>query len=144
MKCEKCNEKEAIFFYKATINGETTQCNLCADCANESGLGSAFDWESGIMFSGFGYVPFGPSSMLYGAGFPFGARMPVPAALMPAFQPQALPVAEPERPIPEDAGEDIRTKRELTALRHQLAAAVKEENFESAIELRDRIKVLEK
>ncbi len=46
--------------------------------------------------------------------------------------------------IPEDAGEDIRKKRELHALKHQLKAAIHMEEFEKAAELRDKIRELEK
>lgn len=46
--------------------------------------------------------------------------------------------------IPKDAGEDIRKKRELHALKHQLKAAVHEEKYEKAAELRDKIRELEK
>ena len=45
--------------------------------------------------------------------------------------------------IPESAGEDLKSRRELIALQYRLKAAVRDENFEKAIELRDRIKALE-
>ena len=35
MKCEKCNQNEATFFYKETVNGKTRALHLCADCAEE-------------------------------------------------------------------------------------------------------------
>ncbi|MBE6603822.1 MAG: hypothetical protein E7636_05810 [Ruminococcaceae bacterium] len=38
MKCEKCNEKEASFFYEQTINGEKRSYHLCHTCAEEMGL----------------------------------------------------------------------------------------------------------
>ena len=45
--------------------------------------------------------------------------------------------------IPEDAGEEIRAKRELHSLKNQLEDAIKAENFEKAAELRDKIRGLE-
>jgi hypothetical protein len=42
--------------------------------------------------------------------------------------------------IPGDAGEEIRSKRELSALKYRLESAVKAEDFESAAALRDRIR----
>ena len=35
MKCEKCNQKEATFFYKETVNGKTRSYHLCEDCAEQ-------------------------------------------------------------------------------------------------------------
>lgn len=147
MKCEKCNEKEANFFYTATINGETTQRHLCADCAREEGFGSAFDWNPGSMFDEFFREPFGMFGDFFGGRSLLGSLM-APAMTMPRLriaQPQAeVQTEETASKIPADAGEEIKSKRELTALKHQLKAAVREENFERAIELRDKIKELEK
>lgn len=38
MKCEKCGEKEATFFYEENINGEKHSYHLCSTCAEEVGL----------------------------------------------------------------------------------------------------------
>lgn len=46
--------------------------------------------------------------------------------------------------IPEDAGSEIRAKRELCALKSQLETAVKAEEFEKAAQLRDKIREMEK
>lgn len=35
MKCERCNENEAIFFYEENINGHKKKLSLCAHCAEE-------------------------------------------------------------------------------------------------------------
>lgn len=35
MKCEKCHENEATFFYQETINGKSRSYHLCADCAEK-------------------------------------------------------------------------------------------------------------
>jgi hypothetical protein len=45
--------------------------------------------------------------------------------------------------IPEDAGEEFRSRRELISLKNRLCAAVKAEDFESAAQLRDQIKEME-
>jgi len=45
--------------------------------------------------------------------------------------------------IPQDMGAELRERRELIALKHQLKAAVRDEDYEKAIELRDRIKTME-
>ena len=122
MKCEKCNEREANFFYTATVNGETAQSRLCLPCARELGLTSAFERS---FFENFGFFR-----------EPIFARAPVLTARTPAAA--KLPVN-----IPESAGEDFKSRRELIALKHQLKAAVRDEDFERAAELRDRIKWME-
>jgi hypothetical protein len=45
--------------------------------------------------------------------------------------------------IPADAGAELKTKREIAALKAQLEKAVAAEDFEKAIELRDKIRGLE-
>lgn len=147
MKCEKCNEKEASFFYTATINGNTTQRHLCHDCAREEGRTFAMDTDAFGMPGGMLGNFFGNSGLL-GAG-QFGAM--IPAIPVPTFltfwpvQAQAAPAVEAsERKIPSDAGAEIRARRELVSLRHKMDEAVKSENFEKAIELRDAIKQLER
>lgn len=38
MKCEKCQQNIATFFYQETINGKTQTMNLCHECAAAAGL----------------------------------------------------------------------------------------------------------
>jgi len=148
MKCEKCNEREANFFYTASVNGETTQSRLCLECARELGLTKALERP---LFEDFGFFSepffreplhmfdslFSTRSMLDS----FFSPRPGRAAIA---ERAAQTEAEPEAvKIPENAGEDLRSRRELIALRHQLRAAVRDEDFERAIELRDKIKTME-
>ena len=149
MKCEKCNEREANFFYTATINGKTTQKHLCSECAAQEGLDKAFDFGHEDFFGDFFTEPFGLLDSFFGRRSLFGSMMPVmtlPRILFaPAETKQEAPAQEQEETaIPKDAGEEIRTRRELSALKHQLEEAVKAEDFEKAIELRDKIREMEK
>lgn len=161
MKCEKCNEREANFFYTATVNGKTTQRRLCSECAAEEGLDKALGFGRESLFDGFFGEPFGMLESFFGE--PFGRRslfsglmptmMTMPRSLFAptetaAPEREAAPAhgpaqTEAETKIPVDAGEEVRTGRELRALKHQLHAAVKAEDFEKAIELRDKIRQLE-
>jgi len=155
MKCEKC-DKEATFHYQSNINGEKTEAHLCEDCAKAEGLDKLFARPRAMMGSFF-REPFGG----FMGGFfrePFGGLMSsffAPALFAPAES--AITenrVAETEKAteteavrsdnIPEDAGDEIRRKRELLLLREQLWSAVKTEEFEKAAELRDKIRELEK
>ncbi len=38
MKCEKCGEREATFFYQKQTNGHSASGSLCQSCAAEAGL----------------------------------------------------------------------------------------------------------
>ena len=159
MKCEKCNTKEATFFYSADINGEKTKRCLCAECAREEGYGGALDFDlhpAGMfesVFEDFFGDFFAPQHALLsgfdGFGSPFG-RMMAPGFAIPRVNifvgsPDPAAVGEaPETKIPADAGEDVRRRRELDALRQQLDEAVKAEDFEKAITLRDQIRKIEK
>lgn len=162
-KCEKCGEKEATFHYSSNFNGEKTERRLCAECAREEGFGPVMDYSPADMFttafgSMFGgmFDEFFPrrSNMLSPFDF-FGSPMRgIMAPALPRInivigQPEQAaqrsePATEAERSIPDDAGAEVRARRELEALKHRLAEAVREERFEEAIELRDKIRELEK
>ncbi|MBR1659065.1 MAG: UvrB/UvrC motif-containing protein [Oscillospiraceae bacterium] len=146
MKCEKCG-KEANFFYSSTVNGRHEEHCYCADCAREAGFENAFRFEPMEMFDGmFGNFFedfFAPARMLPSFdsfGSPFRAMLRAPGT---ATAPRRA-MSEAESKVPEDAGEEVRARRELEALRQQLREAVEKEDFETAIGLRDRIRELEK
>lgn len=149
MKCEKCNEREASFFYTATVNGKTTEKHLCSECASEEGLDRAFDFGHDELFDSFFFEPFALMDSFFGRRSLFGGMMPAMTLPRTLFAPlrtqEAAPAqTEAEKHIPQDAGEEIRARRELSALKHQLREAVKAEDFEKAITLRDKIRELEK
>lgn len=155
MKCEKCNEKEATFYYSCEINGEKTERHLCPDCARAEGFGEVMDYKpmsafAGAMESMFGDFFSPRRSLLSDFGF-FGPS--VRSIMAPSFPLVNLVVEAPkperslsenEKSIPDDAGEDVKQRREREALRAQLDAAVKAEDYEKAIELRDKLRELEK
>jgi len=135
MKCEKCNENEATVFYRASVNGETTQQNLCAHCAGELGLDKAFVWPGTELleeaFGGFfGRDPF--ESFFSGSLLPRFGR----TALLSRPAVKSEPAAKPDP--------ELAARREKNALRAQLEAAVKAEDFEQAILLRDKLRELDK
>lgn len=157
MKCEKCSN-EAVFHYQSNINGEKSEYHLCAECAKSEGFGEMLDFRPRSMFDNF----WGPSFGSFTGGFfnePFstlndgffGRRLFAPSLTLPSVK---IVVGDPEKStecgcgcrdnIPKDAGEEIRSKRELHALKHQLKSAIKAEEFEKAAELRDKIRELEK
>jgi len=152
MKCQKCNEREASFHYMSNINGERTEKHLCTECAREEGFAAELE-RSPIdmfgqmsaamdeMFSDF----FSPHPLFASPFAEFdravrGIMSPIGTRRRIAQQQSAL---QETHNIPADAGEDVRRRRETEALKQQLAAAVEEENYERAIELRDEIRRLE-
>lgn len=156
MKCSKCGNNEAVFFYSTDINGEKSEGCLCADCARSEALTDMGFGSFGGFFSDF----LAPERALLRSFGSFGAPMRgimAPSAvdsMADAFfsvitpgeetKRAAVPCGEAESRIPADAGEDIRRRRELGALREQLAAAVEAEDYEKAIGLRDKLKAMER
>lgn len=153
MKCEKCNEKQASFFYSSNINGEKTERHLCADCAREEGFGGALDYSPMAMFdrafqSVFEdfFAPAGSRMTSFGSfGLPFGGIM---APVLPRlYVREAAPQPQTQvsgSPIPDDAGQEVRRRRQREALKAQLEAAVQAEDYEQAITLRDKLREMDK
>ena len=164
MKCEKCNQNEAILHYTTNINGETSEAHLCADCAKAEGFGemlqkSWFGFENRSLFpSVFGRSLMGGSLFddVFGGGLfsGFGRSLMAPTISFPAIRirvdeggqraaVQERTAVSSDEKIPEDAGEEIRRKRELNALRHQLEEAIRAEEFETCVELQKQIRAME-
>lgn len=156
MKCEKCNQNEAQFYYKETVNGKTTEKHLCADCAHEEGLDRVFEQRTGDMFREFDRAFesfFAPDPFFNGffsrrAMPSFARTMLMPMLTLPrieiGYMEPETEAREEESPAEAKKDEELNRRRELNALRHQLKEAVRTENYEKAIELRDKIKELEK
>ncbi len=151
MKCEKCNEREATFFYSSNYNGSKSERHLCADCAREEGFGemlspgAMFDSAFDSMFSDF-FAPM--KSFLSAPSFePFGGfARSIMAPSLPRLR-IVLDDGQPSRPQAKPAievDESVRREREREALKAQLEEAVKAEDFEKAIELRDKLREMDK
>ncbi len=155
MKCEKCGNREATCHYHSNINGEQTENHFCSECAKEEGLERMF--RSSMVMSGLWGSPYGMLTGLFGA--PFESHLsrlmghaPVRAAAMPPWYGFLIGGDELSTNvrdkradnIPEDAGEDVRCKRELSVLKSQLKQMIEAQEFEKAAELRDKIREMEK
>ena len=161
MKCEKCNEQEAVFHYSSNLNGKVTERHLCRECAQAEGFGSALEFRPmqafDRAFAGM-FEDFFPSRAARLTPFDLFDRSlrAMMSPMLPQFffgeptgnaetkpqTPAAAPASEAEQRIPSDAGAQVRADREREALKHQLQEAVAAENFEKAIELRDRLKAM--
>lgn len=168
MKCQKCNKNEANTHVKRVINGEFEEYHLCSECAKEMGYSNVFsDFSSGFaddfnsLFGSFfeNALPARTQATrceTCGSTYNDIARtgMMGCADCYEVFSDRILPTirrihgntthmgknspsykkVEVEKK-PEDKKED-----ELTKLRSELDTAIKNQEFEKAAVLRDRIK----
>lgn len=149
MKCEKCG-KEANFYYRSNVNGKVTTMNLCSECAEKSGslmkMDSVFNSMYNDMFNMFGSM-LTPMALSPWSGFEFG----MPTISRPRFRITLEPVNENGEAVKTGAETNTENKvdpemskrREINALREQMNMAVKNEEFEKAAKLRDRIRELD-
>lgn len=135
MKCDKCGEAEAVFHYRANINGRGSERHLCVKCALEDGFSETM-FQGAVRPELFGFEGIFRRS-------PYGA---FPAYSEPGIYGVPQTPEEPEESeglIPGDAGEEFRQKREIAILRAEMQSAVTAEDFEKAAVLRDKIRELE-
>ena len=144
MNCQNCGVSHANFHYKANINGQLSEWNLCTKCASAL-QNSAFAGRTmglGTFSNMFPESLFGKFAL----GEPFlenrrSAMRPEASAYFPSA-PQVVP--EPgETKIPLEADDALKARRQLNQLRAELKSAVEAQDFESAAALRDEIFHLE-
>ena len=167
MLCQACGKHPATTHVKTIVNGELSECALCAECAKKMGYGDLFgDW--GFHFGALLGNPLGKSEPL-----PHSVRCPSCGAsfediaqagkvgcaecyhtfydrLIPSIQRihgntthrgkrpgSAALVVRGEHAIQAVPQEELEIKR------RKLQDAIKEQRFEEAAVLRDEIKALE-
>lgn len=151
MKCTNCGKNEVSFYYTSNINGNVTKKALCAECAEKLG----YTESAGSMFARSERMM---SDMMDG----FFGRALRPFTPLDLFAPEmfALPgwaekkqehecgcggscgcEDKPEEKANVDS--ELSRRREINALRHQMHMAARNEEYEKAAELRDRLKQLE-
>lgn len=144
MNCEKCG-KEASFHYRSNVNGKVTTLKLCAECAEKSddvmNMDSIFDSMYSDMFNMFGSMLTPMMNPWRGFGMQRAMSPRIHIMLEPANEVNkaAKVKAKPEQEI----DPEMSKRREINALREQMNAAVQNEEFEKAAELRDRIRELD-
>lgn len=164
MKCERCKEKEANVFLEQTINGESKSMHLCEACA------AAVKKEG--FFEGAPF-PFGTDLFGDLFGFTAPHRLPTAGKACPKcgatfaairregkvscphcyefFREELAPTVQSLHGRATHNGRapaGLRFEREkktkLDTLRRELRAAVEDEQYEKAAQLRDQIRSLEK
>ncbi|MBE6555854.1 MAG: hypothetical protein E7663_06470 [Ruminococcaceae bacterium] len=165
MKCEKCLQNEATYYYEETVNGKTRSLHLCAECAKKMQSGQIPKEDSAPdLFSS-------PLPDLLGDLFGLSPKKTESAKRCPdcgalwqdlvscgkACCPTCYKTfaQELERTVRAIHGNVTHTGRapagfravhekeqRIAALKKELAAAITDENFEKAAELRDEIRKL--
>ena len=169
MKCQKCGRNEVNFHYTSNINGAVTEMHLCSDCAAESGhdIGRMLEPMGmlGGLFPIFGRQGgfFGMPAMRIREAYPFmmAYRPMIPeqaSACEPGgacgYEPVGAATCEPggaacgcEKPAPDVEATvvdgEMAKRRQINEIREQMNAAAKNEDFEAAARLRDKIKQME-
>ena len=169
MKCQHCNEREATTFIKKNINGKKTEMHLCSECAAELGVLEDFAPENFFADTFFGnFLGAGIPAMnvLSGVdrceycGSSFNDIVnsgTVGCAncyskFADKLEPSIVKVhgktrhvgknvtyteeAEPEK-------EAQKPKNTVEVLKEELKQAIKEQRFEDAAVLRDKIKAMD-
>ena len=115
--CQHCGQNEASVTLMYNFNGRAGELHLCPECARR--LHGQYMTRTGGFFANL---------------FSEGSS---PSELPGAFGPQGVS-------SPEAAGEKIKARREISALKSRLKAAVTAENYEEAAKLRDQINNIQK
>ena len=167
MLCEQCKQREATTHIQRVINGHAEQFHLCGACAREAGLANLampnFGFHLSDLFSGFlgsSLQQAQPQLAPARCGFCGSSLREITQsgragcaqcyetfqdALEPALQrihgalehagkiPEADPAVQGRR----------QAEQQIARLREEIAAAVREENYEQAAKLRDEVRKLE-
>ena len=166
MLCEQCKQREATTHIQRVINGRAEEFHLCGACAREAGanLMPSFGFQLSDLFSGFLGSSLQQAQPQLAAparcGFCGSSLREITQsgragcaqcyetfrnALEPALQrihgalehmgktPEADPAVQSRR----------QAERRIAGLREEIAAAVREEDYERAAKLRDEIRTLE-
>lgn len=167
MLCERCKKNTATVFYEENINGESRSYSLCSECASE--LKKSGELSGFFPFSSFGSMHDQLFGGLFGISEPTAkARKSCPmcAATFSDFQKNGKTgCPECYKTFGEELRSTIRSihgnvkhigrapakfrksrekENELKELKKQLKEAIANENFESAANIRDKIRAMEK
>ena len=148
MKCDKCGSREANCHYTMRINGKTTECHLCSECAELPGIEkdvfgdfrNLFDDMFGGFFGRRALDPWGDLALMPRMTMP---KMEILLDGCGAQESEQKTEQEPEQ-AHDGTDPEMSRKRELNVLRRQMKRAAAEEDFETAAKIRDQIRDLEK
>lgn len=168
MFCQECGKRPATLHFTKIVNGDKTEFHICESCAREKGEGipgtpnsfSIHSLLSGLLdFNSPGSAAqshLSPQSVrceecgLTYAQFSKIGRFGC-SNCYSAFSDRLDPLLKRVHSstthsgkVPKRSGGQIKCKREIERLRRDLQTYIEQEEFESAAELRDRIRELER
>ena len=150
MKCQNCGRSEVSFHYSSNINGNVTETYLCSECATKTGYGFDRLLTMENVFNGF--LPFFgklagtvPMSMPVLGGYVAQPFMPTPQVeLYPQSGSCNCGCEKKTQDVPcTEVDDEMKKRREINMLHEQMRLAAKSDDFEKAIELREKIKEME-
>ncbi|AZO96578.1 UvrB/UvrC motif-containing protein [Halocella sp. SP3-1] len=164
MLCQRCNNKEATVHLTKIVNGEKNEVFLCEECARETGQ-LPFAGNDPFSFQNLLSGILNPEINSYNTGIKQGDKCGTCglsyydftqnglfgcADCYETFNDRLNPLLKRihgetvhNGKVPQRKGGHLRKKRQIKELRDEMQDAVKNENFEKAAEIRDKIKELE-
>ena len=142
MKCQHCGKNEATFYYKSTVNGQTTEAHVCQHCAEELGYARALQTMGRRSRRVFG----DPFAMLRDPFFDaFTSHLltefPAPGNTLEEAK-ETVTEKKSDAILSEAESRSFDLQRQRNALQLQLRQAIDAENYEEAARLRDEIRAL--
>ncbi len=166
MKCDSCGKENANIHMTSIVNGVKEEHHYCQQCANqkeqgkESMFSSMFDdtffnnqFFANVMYPqsalGNSKVSTCPQCGMTISAFNRQGRLGCDGCYE-AFQTHLVPLIKRiqgstsyEGRIPQRGAADLKVEQTIKQLRNELIQAVKQEKFEKAAQIRDKIKSLE-
>lgn len=161
MLCQKCGKREAAVHLTHSVNGKYKELMLCHECAEKESVPNFFGFGTDDLFSGFF------SDSVFGVGHP-SEQKKCPVCGMSArelakggragcskcyevFADEMAKIvygihgnARHNGSAPGNRAAEIERRKQIEALKKEQEAAVIEQNYEKAAEIRDKIKELMK
>lgn len=141
MKCMKCNKNEANVYISKNINGKVTKQCLCSECAKDVNMKQFVDIDKVLARM------FNSNEMFNRSNSMFDTFFDDFAMIDNMFEiPEIIENSEEEDTIRIDKNNQVGSKKvskerkeSIDDLKHQLEIAIKEERYEDAAVLRDKI-----
>lgn len=160
MLCQSCEKKQATTHIKTILNGELKEYRLCSECAKKLGYGpfwsdAGFDLDKlfGSFMEGLDGSRTQKRCQCCGSSFEDIAKSGKVgcAECYETFYEELLPSVRRIHgrtshtgKLAHSAGTEVKIRNEIAKCRSELEQAIKDQEFEKAAELRDRIRELEK
>ncbi|MDD2418246.1 MAG: UvrB/UvrC motif-containing protein [Oscillospiraceae bacterium] len=161
MLCQNCEKNTATTFIKKTINGNTKEWHLCAECASKQGFDSminGFGFDLGDFWGSLFAEPstrsIADTVRCEGCGHSFREIAESGKAGCPscyrAYYDRLLPSIQRIHgktghtgKVPSGAGEKLKKEKEIDHLQKELSECIADQQYEKCAQLRDRIRELE-